>query len=160
MALIMASWAAGSGLIGFYQSTVCTGLSGGLSYFQGDNTENPMSASAQISSPPRYLVLAAIAAILTGCASTPPQSAAPTESPASASKLVDTADFTKKAQDDGWTPEVRSGRVLYCKDEAPLGSRFPERTCLDKVAVEQMMLAEEKQRESMQHAYNGVATPP
>ncbi|MGH8289999.1 MAG: hypothetical protein ACREV7_13405 [Steroidobacteraceae bacterium] len=126
-----------------------------------------MSASARICSPLCYLSMAAVAAILTGCASTPqaasPQAtsaAASAGSPESASKLVATADFTKRAQDDGWSPEVRSGRVLYCKDEAPLGSRFPERTCLDKVAVEQMMLAEEKQRESMQHAYNGVGTPP
>jgi hypothetical protein len=155
----MASWAAGSGLIGFYQSTVCTGLSGGLSYFQGDDTENPMSASAQISSPPRYLVLAAIAAILTGCTSTPPQSAAPTESPASASKLVDTADFTKEAQDDGWSPTVRNGKVLYCKDEAPLGSRFPERTCLDRVAVQSMMLAEERQREQMRQSTQAPGLP-
>lgn len=143
------------------------GLSRGLSYFEGDHKENPMPASRRISGLLCYLSLAAVAAILAGCASTPqatsPQAtpaATSAGSPESASKLVATADFTKRAQDDGWRPEVRSGRVLYCRDEAPLGSRFPERTCIDKVAVEQMMLAEQKQRESMQHAYNGVATPP
>ena len=116
-----------------------------------------MPGSRRVSSPLCYLSMAAVAAILTGCASTP-QAASPQAipaatsagSPESASKLVATADFTKRAQDDGWTPEVRSGRVLYCRDEAPLGSRFPERTCLDKVAVEQMMLAEEHQRQAMQ----------
>jgi hypothetical protein len=134
---------------------------GGLSYFEGDHKENPMSAAPRISSPLCYLAMAAVAAILTGCASSPQAtSASSTESPASASKLVDTADFTKKAQDDGWSPEIRNGQVLYCKDEAPLGSRFPERKCLNKVAVEQMMLAEQHQRETMQHAYNGVGMPP
>jgi hypothetical protein len=125
-----------------------------------------MSAAARISSPLSYIAMAAVAAILSGCASSPqsapPQaaSAAGAESPASASQLVDTADFTKKAQDDGWSPEIRNGQVLYCRDEAPLGSRFPERKCLNKVAVEQMMLAEQHQREAMQRQYNGVATPP
>jgi len=96
-------------------------------------------------------------AIVTGCAGTPPSASpqatsAAVESPASASQLVDTADFAKKAQDEGWVPQVRDGNVVYCKDESPIGSRLPEKTCLDKVAVQQMMLAEEQQRENMQRA--------
>ena len=117
-----------------------------------------MSDSRRISSPLCYLSMAAVATILAGCASSP-QNATPAESPASASKLVDTADFTKKAQDDGWSPMVRNGKVLYCKDEAPLGSRFPERTCLDRVAVQSMMLAEERQREQMRQSTQAPGLP-
>ena len=110
-----------------------------------------MSASRRISSPLCYLSMVAVATVLAGCASTARNAAtASAESPASASELADTADFTKKAQDDGWRPEIRNGQVLYCRDEAPLGSRFPERTCLNKSSVEQMMLAEERQRQNMQ----------
>jgi PBP1b-binding outer membrane lipoprotein LpoB len=122
-----------------------------------------MSDSARVSSALRYLSLAAMATVLAGCASTS-QNAAPAtasaESPAAASQVVDTADFTKRAQDDGWNPVIRNGQVLYCKDEAPLDSRFPERKCLNKAGVEQMMLAEQHQRDSMRHAYNGVGMPP
>jgi hypothetical protein len=113
-----------------------------------------MSASPRISSPLRHLVMAAVAAILTGCASAPqnasPQATPTAGTPESAAKLVDTADFIKKAQDEGWRPEISNGEVLYCKDETPISSRLPERTCLNKVGVEQMMLAEERQREQMQ----------
>ncbi|HTX04390.1 MAG TPA: hypothetical protein VMD06_01095 [Steroidobacteraceae bacterium] len=120
-----------------------------------------MPGSRRISSPLCYLSMAAVATILAGCATTPQatSAAASAETPESASNLVATADFTKQAQDDGWTPEVRSGRVLYCKDEAPLGSRFPERTCLDKAAVQSMMLAEERQREQMRQSTQAPGLP-
>lgn len=113
-----------------------------------------MLISARVTRPLLYLAIASAAALAAGCASSPQAAASsPTaaESPASASELVDTADFTKKAQDDGWRPEIRHGQVLYCRNEAPLDSRLPETTCLNKVGVEQMMLAEERQRENMQH---------
>jgi hypothetical protein len=119
---------------------------------------------ARVARPLFYLAIASMAAMAAGCAGTPqhssaqnsssstaaPSAAAITETPASTSELVETADFAKKAQDEGWAPEVRRGQVLYCKDETPVGSRLPERSCLNKAGVEQMMLAEERQRESMQ----------
>jgi hypothetical protein len=123
-----------------------------------------MAASLRLSSPLRYLAIAAVAAIAPGCAGTPqpasapaspsataaPSTAAGAESPASASKLVRTADFTTQAAQDGWHPHVQNGEIIYCKTEMPVNSRLPTRTCLDKVGVEQMMLAEEHQREAMQ----------
>jgi hypothetical protein len=122
-----------------------------------------MAASPRIRSPLSCLAIAAIVTVVAGCAGSPqPSSPAPSsanatpaasaETPASVSNLVDTADFTKKAQDEGWRPEVRDGQVVYCKDESPLGSRLPELTCLNKTSVAQMMLAEERQREAMQRA--------
>lgn len=107
-----------------------------------------MSAAARISSPLRCLAIAALAATATGCASTPPPTAAGT--PASTAELRDLSDFTKKAQNEGWTPEVRGDQVLYCMDESPMNSRLPQRTCLDKASLQQQMMAEERQRESMQ----------
>jgi hypothetical protein len=121
----------------------------------------PLPASRRVSTP---LCCLAVAAIVTGCASTPqnassqatststaaPSTAASAESPASTSKLVETADLTIKAQDEGWAPEVRNGEVIYCKDETPVDSRLPKRTCLNKVGLQQLMLAEEHQREQMQ----------
>lgn len=118
-----------------------------------------MSDSARVSSPFRYLCLAAAAAVLAGCASTAPNASQGAETPATASQVVNTADFTKQAQDDGWSPIVRNGQVLYCKDEAPLGSRFPEKTCLNKVAVQQMMLAEQRQRDQMQRTAPAPGMP-
>lgn len=108
-----------------------------------------MSAAARISSPLRYLAMAALAAVVTGCASTPPTASA-AGSPASAAELRNMADFTKKAQDEGWRPTVRGGRLLYCMDESPMNSRLPQQTCLDETSLRQQMLAEEHQREAMQ----------
>ena len=116
-----------------------------------------MSAAARISSPVCYL---ALAALVTGCASTPPPSASAAGSPASASELRDLADFTKKAQDEGWTTQVRGDKVLYCMDESPMGSRLPQRTCLDKASLQRMMMAEERQRESMQQSPAAGCRPP
>lgn len=108
------------------------------------------------------LAIAAAAVSATGCASTPQDAsahapsaasaaqAASQESPASASKLVQTADFAAKAERDGWEAQVRNGQMIYCKTEMPINSRLPKRTCLNRVGVEQMMLAEEHQREEMQ----------
>jgi hypothetical protein len=80
-----------------------------------------MSVAARISRPFRYLgAMAALAALITGCASTPPPTASAAGSPATAAELRDLGDFTKKAQDEGWAPQVRGGRVLYCIDETPV----------------------------------------
>ena len=110
-----------------------------------------MTSATRISMPLRYVgVMAILAAIVTGCASAPPPTASTAGSPASTAELRDMADFTKKAQDEGWRPEIRGDQVLYCMDESPIDSRFPERTCLDKASLQQRMLAEERQRQSMQ----------
>ena len=113
--------------------------------------ENPMSASARISNPLSHLAMAALAAIITGCASTPPPASA--GSPASAAELRDMAIFTKLAQDEGWTPIIRRGQVLYCQHEMSLGSHLPAATCLDKPGLQRMMLAEERQRQRLQLPY-------
>jgi PBP1b-binding outer membrane lipoprotein LpoB len=123
-----------------------------------------MSANPRISRPLWYLTTAAVALIVAGCASTPQnassQATSPAaESPASPSKVVDTADFTKRAQDDGWRPSVRRGQVVYCKNEAPIDSRLPEMTCLNKTGVVQMMLAEEQQREQLQRSTQAPGLP-
>ena len=108
-----------------------------------------MSTATRIARPLRFPgVAAALAVIITGCATTPPQTAA--GSPASTAELRDMANFTKEAQNEGWTPEVRGGQVLYCMDESPMGSRLAERTCLDRTSLQQKMMAEELQRQAMQ----------
>src|SRR5579872_5201257 len=106
-----------------------------------------MLLSARVARPLLFLAIASMAGLIAGCASSPKPEA---NTPASVSELVDTANFTKKAQEEGWEPEVRDGRVLYCINEAPVGSRLPDLTCLDKASLQQRMLAEEHQRESMQ----------
>jgi hypothetical protein len=116
------------------------------------------------------LTMSALAALAAGCAGTPqhestlasPPAASPAAStagaPASASDLVRTADFTAKAERDGWHAMVRDGNVVYCKEYIPMNSMIPRRTCLAKTAVKMQMLAEERQRESMQHA-GGASCP-
>jgi hypothetical protein len=105
--------------------------------------------------------MAALAGLIAGCASTPPPTAA-AGTPASAEELQKLGDFAKKAQDEGWVPQVRGDHVLYCIDETPLNSRLPEKTCLNQASLEQRMLAEQRQRDSMQHpgAAAGCAAPP
>ena len=122
-----------------------------------------MSIAVRISAPFRYLAaMAALAAIVTGCASNPPPTASAAGAPASAEELRKLGDFAKKAQDEGWTAQVRGGQVVYCIDETPVSSRLPEKTCLDQTGLEQRMLAEQRQRESMQRpgASAGCAAPP
>jgi hypothetical protein len=120
-----------------------------------------MSVAARISRPFRYLAaMAALAALVTGCASTPPPTASAAGSPASAEELRKLGDFAKKAQDEGWVPQVRGGRVLYCVDETPLNSRLPEKTCLDQTGLEQRMLADQRQRESMQRPFASACPQP
>jgi hypothetical protein len=94
--------------------------------------------------------MAALAAVVTGCASTPPPTASAAGSPASTAELRDMADFTKKAQEEGWRPTIRGGQVLYCMNDAPMGSRLSDETCLNETSLRQQMLAEEHQRQSMQ----------
>jgi len=122
-----------------------------------------MSIAARISASFRYLsALAALAALITGCASTPPPTASAAGAPATAEELRKLGDFAKKAQDEGWTAQVRGGQVLYCIDETPVGSRLPEKTCINQASLEQRMLAEQRQRENMQRpsAAAGCAAPP
>jgi hypothetical protein len=108
--------------------------------------------------------MAALAGLIAGCASTStaPPTASAAGTPASAAELGKLGDFVKKAQDEGWVPEVRGGQVLYCIDETPLNSRLPEKTCINQASLEQRMLAEQRQRESMQHpgAAAGCSAPP
>lgn len=115
-----------------------------------------MFLRSRISSPHACVAMAALAAIGTGCVSTPPPTAAGT--PASVEELRALADFSKQAQDEGWMAQVRDGLVLYCKDETPLNSRFAERTCFNEASLQQRMLAEEMQRRSMQRSA-GSACP-
>lgn len=94
------------------------------------------------------LAIACMAGVVTGCASTPPPTAAGT--PASAAELRDLGDFTKKARDAGWKAQVQDGQVLYCSDETPVNSRLPEQTCLTRTGLEQVWLAAERQRQQLQ----------
>ena len=122
-----------------------------------------MFIAARISRPFCHLAAtAALAAIVTGCASTPPPTASAAGAPASAEELRKLGDFAKKAQDEGWVAQVHGDRVIYCIDETPLNSRLPQKTCLDQTGLEQRMLAEQRQRESMQRpgAAPGCAAPP
>lgn len=123
-----------------------------------------MRVTPRISTTLRYLAVAGVLALAAGCASTPQHAAAQSSSgantPASASSLVDMAKFTTRAQDEGWAPEVRGGNVLYCKDETPIDSRFPEKTCLNKADLRQRMLAEEHQRQALQQGSPAGCRPP
>lgn len=120
-----------------------------------------MSITVRISAPFRYVAaMAALSALVTGCASTSPPTASAAGTPATAAELRDLGDFAKKAQDEGWVPQVRGSQVLYCLDETPVGSRLPEKTCLNEASLQQRMLAEERQRQMMQHpAASGCAQP-
>jgi hypothetical protein len=91
--------------------------------------EPPLPPPAPVQSTP-------VSSASPAAASTPPAaSAAKTESP----KQVDVEAQTKRLRGQGYRPETRNGRLLYCRKEILIGSRFESKLCgtadeLDKAA--------------------------
>jgi hypothetical protein len=97
---------------------------------------------------------------------TPPAAAAPappavttaTVTPAApatpAGKPADdapSADLIKKARKVGYYRKLTSGKVLFCKKEAVLGSRFIDEHCMGADQLELTLLGQQTQRDQLQH---------
>jgi len=96
---------------------------------------------------------------LAGCASTPPApAAAATAAPAAASTSAAPAAApalssqdaaVKDALKHGYKVTAVNGNTMYCREEAVIGTRFPQRTCLNPDQLYQAM----KDREAQQALY-------
>lgn len=115
----------------------------------------------------RCLAVASAMVIAPGCTATrPTDQSAPSssvqgiatsgtpadETPTSARNLVDTADLTTQAEEEGFRPEVRDGDVLYCRKQVDFSelTRIPTQQCLDKDELRLMLQKERQQRDAMQ----------
>lgn len=114
--------------------------------------------------------LAALSALLiaTGCAATGPANQGNTaasppadETPTSARNLVDGADLTTKAEQEGFRPEVRDGDVLYCRTQIDFSerTRIPSRQCLDKDGLRLLLLREQQQRDEASRMRSSPVCP-
>jgi hypothetical protein len=83
-------------------------------------------------------------------------SAASADKPSSDSTLNDKEIKALRAQ--GYRPVVRNGETLYCRDEAPLGSRFEKRVC--NTADQLAELARNSQENTVHAQRNTSGVPP
>jgi hypothetical protein len=115
---------------------------GALSQTLADEPPQPPAPAAVQSTPASSASPAAV--------STPPTaSAAKAESP----NQGDVEAQTKRLRGQGYRPETRNGRLVYCRKETPLGSRFESKICgtadeLDKAALNSKELVETIQRQN------------
>ena len=83
--------------------------------------------------------------LMTACAASPPASAPPSAAAkASAVVVAPSADsaapaakptpdqLRAAARHAGYQPRKVNGQELYCRDETPVGTRFPHSVCLDE----------------------------
>ena len=119
------------------------------------------------------LVAAAALLVLAGCASNAhraegssaatsdivPSTALAADSPMAGATVVQSADLTLKATQEGFHTEVRNGQLLYCWTDQSLGTRIPTRKCLNAVQLKLRLQREERQRQQMQHSLAGPACP-
>lgn len=114
--------------------------------------------------------VAVVSALLTatGCAATGPanqgiaaSSPPPDETPTSARNLVDTADLTTKAEQEGFTAEIHDGDVLYCRKQVDFNerTRIPSRQCLDKDGLRLLLLREQQQRDEASRMRSSPVCP-
>jgi hypothetical protein len=66
-------------------------------------------------------------------------------------------DTLKKAKQAGYHTKIKHGDVLYCKNEAIIGSRFGQETCITEGELESTLLAEQAQRDQIKHMVGAPA---
>jgi hypothetical protein len=77
--------------------------------------------------------------------------AAPTPAAPNASNDFAAANLLKKARKAGYYRKVGRDNVLFCKKEAPLGSRFIDEHCMGGDQLELTLLGQQAQRDQLQH---------
>ena len=85
-----------------------------------------------------------------------PVTTAPAAAAASSTAVPKAADapspeVLKKAKEAGYHTRIKHGDVLYCKDEAVIGTRFKEEHCLTENQLEQTLVQDQQQRDQLQH---------
>ena len=125
----------------------------------------------------RHLLMASALAVLTACAtSTPPParvaSVAPSVAPAAATAAATDAatqvnydprkaESDRKAKEMGYHIVMRDGAQYYCRTIAPMGTRIPQKECLQADALQQQIRrAEEDKINIRQFQYCGPSCVP
>lgn len=111
-------------------------------------------------------VLAVLA--VTGCAGAPvqqPTAAAtthevtsPAKPSASSSASVQSAisrDIVRRAKAVGLLPETHQGVTIFCKEETPLGTRFPRKTCYSGDQIVMLVEQLEQQKTLLETSRGG-----
>jgi hypothetical protein len=80
--------------------------------------------------------------------------AAPAPSVNAAEAAAAHAELVKKGRLLGYRPVVKSGHTFYCRNEAPLGSRFEKTSCLNEDGLAQALQQSASMREDMTRPHN------
>lgn len=86
--------------------------------------------------------------------STAPAASAPAATaPAADAPKGPSQETIKKAKAAGYRAKLRKGVTLFCKEDTPIGSHFPEEKCVDENQLLFVLDREQAQRDQMsQHA--------
>ncbi len=104
-----------------------------------------------------------LAATLAGCAATPQTpTATPAPAPVAAAKAASaapgtrppppggiSADLYSKSLQYGYRARQRSGTTIFCKNDAPIGSRLEKETCVSVDSLEEAIRQAEMVRDQM-----------
>jgi hypothetical protein len=66
-------------------------------------------------------------------------------------------DLIKKARAAGYRPQVSKGVTTFCKEEASLGSHFPQKTCISSDQLSARLEMEQQQRDQLRQ--NSLTAP-
>jgi len=122
----------------------------------------------------KRLLMAFMLATLTACATSTPQPArmatvAPSVAPAAATGATATqanydpriADSDRKAKEMGFRIVMRSGARYYCRTVAPMGTRIPQKECLQADDLQQQIRRMEEDKVNIrQFQYCGPSCVP
>jgi hypothetical protein len=122
----------------------------------------------------KHLLMASMLATLTACATSTPQPArmatvAPSVAPAAATAATATqanydpriADSDRKAKEMGFRIVMRNGARYYCRTVAPMGTRIPQKECLQADDLQQQIRRMEEDKVNIrQFQYCGPSCVP
>ena len=69
------------------------------------------------------------------------------------------SDIRVTAEKAGYQQQTLNGKVVYCHDETPLGTRFPKTTCLDAAALLARLGAAERDRDDLRQPQRSYGSP-
>ena len=122
----------------------------------------------------KHLLMASMLATLTACATSAPQPArmatvAPSVAPAATTGAIATqanydpriADSDRKAKEMGFRIVMRNGARYYCRTVAPMGTRIPQKECLQADDLQQQIRRMEEDKVNIrQFQYCGPSCVP
>ena len=109
---------------------------------------NPTPPSAPPAAPATVHELAPATVAAPAAAVAPVATAAPTAEDAKRQALL------KQARSMGFKPKLTNGVVMYCRNEAPLGTRFDQTVCHSEDAIADVLQRMQAQQDEMNAAHS------